>query len=315
MPVFNIHHVTKYEYDRHVKESVNEIRIYPFASHEQEVLYHELNITDQPDVLLINDYWGNQAGMFNLMSPHKLIVIESKLIIRTLGKPEPLNNNMAAFDELKKDISNNLSLLELSLVREIELRKQMDSLVREIYKPGYSVIEAVEKCSQYIFNNFQYIKGITNIETTVAEILEHRSGVCQDFAHVMLEILRCLQIPGRYVSGYICPNTNGMRGEGATHAWVEAWIPGIGWSGIDPTNNVWVTNHHVKLAVGRNFNDCSPIKGTFKGPARQSLSVFVSVGYEDGHTFEDVTNVKLETQEGISDLPEELETFAGQQQQ
>jgi transglutaminase-like putative cysteine protease len=315
MPVFNIHHVTKYEYDRLVKESVNEIRIYPFAGNEQEVLYHELNITDQPDVLLINDYWGNQAGMFNLMSPHKLMVIESKLTIRTLGKPEPLNNTVAGFDELKNEISSNLSLLELSLIREIELRKQMNSLVKEIYKPGHSVMDAVEKCSHYIFDNFQYIKGITTIETTVAEILAHRSGVCQDFAHVMLEILRSLQIPGRYVSGYICPNKNGMRGEGATHAWVEAWIPGAGWMGIDPTNNAWVTNHHVKLAVGRNFNDCSPVKGTFKGLARQSLSVFVSVGYEDGGTFEDITSVKLETQEGISDLPDELETFAGQQQQ
>jgi transglutaminase-like putative cysteine protease len=315
MPVFNIHHVTKYEYDRPVKESVNEIRIYPFASHEQEVLHHDLNITGRPDILFIQDYWGNRAGMFNLMPSHKLMVIESKLIVRTLGKPEPLKNISAGFDELKNEVSNNLSLLELSFIREIELREQMTALIKEIYEPGNSVMEAVEKCSHYIFNNFQYIKGITTIETTVAEILEHRSGVCQDFAHVMLEILRSLQIPSRYVSGYICPNKNGMRGEGATHAWVEAWIPGSGWAGIDPTNNVWVTNHHVKLAVGRNFNDCSPVKGTFKGLARQSLSVFVSVGYEDGGIFEDLTSVKLQIQDNITDLPDLLETFAGQQQQ
>ncbi len=128
-------------------------------------------------------------------------------------------------------------------------------------------------------------------------------------------MLRSLGIPSRYVSGYICPNKNGMRGEGATHAWVEAWVPGIGWIGNDPTNNAWVTNHHVKLAVGRNFNDCSPIKGTFKGPARQSLSVYVSVGYEDGHTFEEVNKVKLESMPGSDDLPEYMESFAGQQQQ
>ncbi len=177
----------------------------------------------------------------------------------------------------------------------------ISKMVNEIYQPGMSVLKAVEKCSDYIYKNFQYIKGITTIETTVEEILEHRSGVCQDFAHVMLEILRSLHIPSRYVSGYICPNKNGMRGEGATHAWVEAWIPGSGWAGIDPTNNVWVTNSHVKLAVGRNFNDCSPVKGTFKGPARQSLSVYVSVSYEDGNTFEEINNVKLEEQKGISD--------------
>ncbi|RYZ28125.1 MAG: transglutaminase family protein, partial [Sphingobacteriales bacterium] len=161
---------------------------------------------------------------------------------------------------------------------------------------------------------FKYIKGITNIETTVQEILELRSGVCQDFAHVMLEILRSLGIPSRYVSGYICPNKNGMRGEGATHAWIEAWIPGNGWTGIDPTNNVWVTNHHVRLAVGRNFNDCSPIKGTFKGPARQSLSVYVSVGYEDGQTFEEMNPVRMDRPANGEEVPDAA-VFQGQQQQ
>jgi transglutaminase-like putative cysteine protease len=315
MPVFNIHHVTKYEYDRAVKESVNEIRIYPFAGSEQEVLYHDLNITGRPDVLTIHDYWGNRAGMFNLMPSHKLLVIESKLIVRTLGKPEPVHKIIAGFEELKSQVVDTISLLELSLTREVGIREEIYTLSKEIYEPGEPVMEVVEKCSHYIFNNFQYIKGITNIETTVAEILQHRSGVCQDFAHVMLEILRSLQIPCRYISGYICPNKNGMRGEGATHAWVEAWIPGPGWTGIDPTNNVWVTNHHVKLAVGRNFNDCSPIKGTFKGPARQSLSVSVSIGYEDGQTFEDINSVKLEIQEGLADIPDVSESFAGQQQQ
>ena len=154
----------------------------------------------------------------------------------------------------------------------------------------------VERCAEYIYKYFNYRKGITNIETTVDEILAHRGGVCQDFAHLMLQVLATLKIPSRYVSGYICPNKNGMRGEGATHAWVEAYIPGYGWAGIDPTNNVWVTNNHIKLAVGRHFNDCTPVKGTFKGPARQKLSVYVSIGYEDGHVFEEVNNVQMETQ-------------------
>jgi transglutaminase-like putative cysteine protease len=315
MPVFNIHHVTKYEYDRPVKESVNEIRIYPFVSHEQETLYHELNITENPYVLTITDYWGNRAGMFNLMTPHKLLVIESKMIVRTLGQQEPVHNMIAGFDALKAEVSNNLLLLELARFEEIALRESINELIKGIYTPGAPVAGVVQKCSGYIFENFNYIKGITSTETTVAEILEHHSGVCQDFAHVMLEMLRNLQIPCRYVSGYICPNKNGMRGEGATHAWVEAWIPATGWTGIDPTNNIWVTNHHVKLAVGRNFNDCSPIKGSFKGPAHQSLSVFVSIGYEDGQTFEEVTSVKLEEQPGIPEIVDVLETFAGQQQQ
>src|ERR1700741_910600 len=93
MPVFNIHHITKYEYDRPVKESVNEIKIYPFIESAQEILYHQLNITNQPDVFMIKDYWGNRSGMFNLMTPHKELVIESKVIVRTLGQPFSSENN------------------------------------------------------------------------------------------------------------------------------------------------------------------------------------------------------------------------------
>ncbi|RYY60829.1 MAG: transglutaminase family protein [Chitinophagaceae bacterium] len=170
-------------------------------------------------------------------------------------------------------------------------------------------------CAEFVYKNFQYIKGITTIETTVREILEIRSGVCQDFAHLMLELLRNLDIPCRYVSGYICPNKNGMRGEGATHAWVEAWIPNSGWAGIDPTNNVWVTDTHVKLAVGRNFTDCTPVKGTFKGLARQSLSVYVSVGYEDGQTFEEMNKVKVGDLHSPEDIPEYIDHEEQQQQQ
>jgi transglutaminase-like putative cysteine protease len=151
----------------------------------------------------------------------------------------------------------------------------------------------IQRCSEYIYQNFTYKKGITNIETTVAEILEHKSGVCQDFAHVLLEMLRAAGIPARYVSGYICPDKSGMRGAGATHAWVEAFLPGNGWIGIDPTNNVWVRDLHVALAVGRHFGDCSPVKGVFKGPANQRLSVYVSVGFEDGATFEDRNQVQM----------------------
>lgn len=106
-----------------------------------------------------------------------------------------------------------------------------------------------------------------------------------------------------------------MRGEGATHAWIEAFIPHYGWVGIDPTNNVWATNNHVKLAVGRDFNDCTPAKGTFKGPARQSLSVYVSVGYEDGQVFEEITAVQLQKQPGSEGAELIIDNFAEQQQQ
>ena len=122
-----------------------------------------------------------------------------------------------------------------------------------------------------------------------------------------------MKIPSRYVSGYICPNKNGMRGEGATHAWVEFHLPEYGWVGIDPTNNAWVEGQHIKLAVGRDFADCTPVKGTFKGPAYQSLSVFVSIGYEDGKIFEEITDVQLEKTPNAN-KENIIDNFAAQQQ-
>lgn len=315
MSVFTIHHITKYEYDRPVKESVNEIKIFPYASEDQEVLQHDVIITDQPDILIYDDYWGNKTGSFNLLSPHKMMVIESKLKVRTSKNPIPVFSIPSYISDLNNVIYKDLHLLELARTSEIKSSEILQQNIEKFSSSSKTVAEIVKDCCNFIFTEFTYIKGITNIETTVDEIVEHKSGVCQDFAHVMLELLRIIGIPSRYVSGYICPNKNGMRGEGATHAWVEAYIPHYGWIGTDPTNNVWATNNHVKLAVGRDFKDCTPAKGTFKGPARQSLSVYVSVGYEDGQVFEEVTDVQLQKQAGSEGAELIIDNFAGQQQQ
>lgn len=315
MPIFKIHHITKYEYDRPVKESMNHIMIYPFQSADQEILQHELLITGKPEVYTYHDYWGNKTGTFNLLGSHRELVIESKLLIRTLSPQQLPMPNDAFLKDVASIAYNDLHLLELERTSKIKAIELMQQYVSALSYPGKDIRSILEDTCQFIFTTFTYIKGITTIESTVDDILEKKAGVCQDFAHVMLEILRMIGIPSRYVSGYICPNKNGMRGEGATHAWVEAYIPGSGWTGIDPTNNVWATNHHVKLAVGRDFTDCTPVKGTFKGPARQSLSVYVSVGYEDGDSFEELTNVQLEKQSADELAEIIIDTFAGQQQQ
>ncbi len=315
MSVFTIHHITRYDYDRPVKESVNEIKIFPFVVPEQEVLQQELIITGQPEVLTFTDYWGNKTGCFNLLQPHKEMVIESKLTVRTAIAPEPSIALPSYVKDLELAIGNDLHLLELVRTSPSSSEALMQSYIASFYSPEKTIDQIVKDCCAFIFTDFTYIKGITTIETTVDEIVAQKAGVCQDFAHVMLELLRMIGIPSRYVSGYICPNKNGMRGEGATHAWVEAFIPNHGWIGIDPTNNVWATNNHVKLAVGRDFSDCTPAKGTFKGPARQSLSVYVSVGYEDGHVFEEINAVKMQKQSASEEAELIIDNFAGQQQQ
>ena len=315
MSIFKIHHITKYQYDRPVKESMNEIKIFPYPCDEQEMLHHELTITGNPELQRYTDYWGNTTAVFSLLYPHKELVIESKLTLRTLASSQLKINFHSGFEQLKNETDESLQLIELAAIENIKSQDEIEKIAQSIFDPQKSIASTVEQCCEYIFKYFKYIKGITTIETTVDEILQHHSGVCQDFAHLLLQILRTLKIPSRYVSGYICPNKNGMRGEGATHAWVEAWIPQYGWAGIDPTNNVWVTNNHVKLAVGRHFSDCSPIKGAFKGPAKEELSVYVSVGYEDGQIFEEINNVKIEMLPPSTNEEIYSENFAGQQQQ
>jgi transglutaminase-like putative cysteine protease len=316
MAVYRIHHITRYRYDRPVKESINQLLVYPVADATQEVLEHHISITNEPEVFTFTDYWGNKTGSFSLLDAHKELVIDNKLVVRTLPVEMPQNINSDWKPLLKQEIDGQIHLLEFTQPDDIKHQDKINTILSEIHPEKEDLILLVEKCNEYIFLNFSYIKGITDIETTVDEILEHRSGVCQDFAHVLLQLLRTQGIPCRYVSGYICPNRNGLRGEGATHAWVEVFIPGQGWRGIDPTNNIWVNETHIKLAVGRNFKDCTPVKGTYKGPAIEVLTVYVSVGYEDGHVFEDMNDVQLQTQlSGEKVVPlSELEHQQQQQQ-
>lgn len=267
------------------------------------MLLYELNITGNPLVHQFPDYYGNLTGTFSLLLPHQELSIDARMVVRTLAAHRV--QSKARIDELTTVLDNNLHLLEMASPDAIELQDFISSIILALNVDNQPVADIVQRASAYVFEHFKYIKGITHVETTIDEILNQQAGVCQDFAHVLLQILRTMRIPSRYVSGYICPNKNGMRGEGATHAWIEAFIPGHGWAGIDPTNNVWVYDTHVKLAVGRHFNDCSPVKGNFRGTAGQRLSVFVSVGYEDGQTYEDLNNVKtgIEPETPISSVP------------
>jgi len=295
MPVYKIHHITKYKYDRPVRESANQIKIYSYNKIGQEILSHELVITDEPNINKFNDYWNNTVGYFTVSKPHQELVIDSRLIAKTffyeIDETLSTKNDWQIFES---EISKDIILLDLVQTEKIKSQDKIQLYLNDIDAYNLSPLEAAKKCNQFIFENFRYVKGITTVETTVDEILEFRSGVCQDFAHVLLQMLRTIGIPSRYVSGYICPNKNGMRGEGATHAWVDAFIPNIGWIGLDPTNNCYANEHHIQLAVGRDFSDCTSVKGTFKGPANHELMVYVSVGYEDGTIFEDENEVQMQ---------------------
>ena len=185
MPVFKIYHTTTYEYDRLVKESVNEIKIYPYQCNEQEVLQHDIVITGNPEIQTFYDYWGNKTGVFNLLPSHRELSIGSKLLVRTTAPSQSQINFNSGFNELKKEVSSDLKMVELTTSEKIRSQQDINTIVQNISVDHASVAATVQNCCNYIFTEFKYIKGITNVETTIDEILEHRSGVCQDFVHLM----------------------------------------------------------------------------------------------------------------------------------
>lgn len=294
MSVFKIVHTTKYQYNWTIKESINEIRLFPHNFENQDVLQFELLISNNPQVEISKDYYGNRVGNFNILEAHDETIIESRFIVRVNHSRKIPEIEDTTVHDLESEKEKSIYLQRLCIPETISKKNQINSILNKINLPEKSIITIAKQCNEYVFNNFTYTKGITNIETTVDEILEIKKGVCQDFANVLLQLLRTVGIPSRYVSGYICPNENDFRGEGATHAWVEIYTPKQGWLGLDPTNNIWTMDNHVKLSVGRNFYDCSPVKGTYKGFAKQKLSICVSIGYEDGRQFEEINDVELQ---------------------
>ena len=287
MPRFKIHHVTKYNYHVPVRDSANQVILFPIKDDYQEVLKQNLVITSNPPVEIYNDYYGNEVGLFMHAEPHTELVIDSKIeVVTHLREPaQDVINREEQWEHLI-GLKNELPFIDFFKVVRFPSDGEMREMVEQ-YDHKLSPLEVCKQLTDFVYRNFKYIKGITTVETTIEEVWVLKAGVCQDFAHILIVMLRMLGVPARYVSGYICPNKNGMRGEGATHAWVEVYIPFYGWLGLDPTNNCIVSDLHVRLAVGRNFSDCSPVRGSYKGTSQHVLHVGVSVSYEDGHRHED----------------------------
>jgi transglutaminase-like putative cysteine protease len=321
MPRFKIHHVTKYSYAVPVRDSANQIMLYPVKDHFQDMLKQELNITGNPPIDIYTDYYGNEVGSFMHAEPHAELRIDSKIEVFTRSKLLPQDSHP------KQDQWDQLRTLRTTVPYIDFLKQERFAAVAEVRKIAEDVnsklmtpLQAAVKLTSYVYENFKYIQGVTSVESTVDEVWILKAGVCQDFAQILLVMLRIIDIPARYVSGYVCPNRNGMRGEGATHAWVEAYIPFYGWLGLDPTNNVVANDLHVRLAVGRSFTDCSPVKGTYKGTFNHTLEVGVSVSYEDGHILEDTATVLkphpvIKTDDNSNSYRRYMEMIQQQQQQ
>jgi transglutaminase-like putative cysteine protease len=295
MSKFKIQHITTYRYEDAARDSANQIMLYPIRDNFQDVQLHTIQVTGSPLIHVHTDYFGNQVGTFTYAHPHHELVIDSRLMVLTRPRLLP-EDNAPASDQWKEleQLKWKIEFIDFLRLENFSALPEIATLIDDERSKNCTPLQSAKYFNEYIYNNFEYQKGITTVETTVDEIWKLRSGVCQDFAHMLLVMLRLLNIPARYVSGYICPNKNGMRGEGATHAWVEAYIPFYGWLGLDPTNNCIVNETHVRLAVGKSFLDCSPVKVTYRGTSGHTLDVIVTVAYEDGDTVSAETSIKPE---------------------
>jgi transglutaminase-like putative cysteine protease len=278
MSDYRIKHITRYTYTSPVIDSANQVILFPIDDEQQEIKKHELTISFQPVVEIFTDYFGNQVGIFSVIKPHTGLTIQSEIEVITHEVPLPADEQPPS-----KQWDNLISVKEQNPYMDFLTQKNFDAFgevsdtVQSMLNGSITPFTVAQTISAFIYDRFEYKKGITSVETNVDEIWALKAGVCQDFAHVMLVMLRMIGIPARYVSGYICPKNHELRGEGATHAWVEAYIPFHGWIGLDPTNNCIVSDRHVRLAIGRSFSDCTPVKGTYKGSSEHKLEVSVSI--------------------------------------
>lgn len=288
MPRFSIRHITRYSYEQPVRDSANQVMLFPLKDEYQDTTRQELSISGDPQVEIYKDYYGNTTGSFTYAEPHRQLAIDSK--IEVLVKERLLPSDTAPKEEQWLHLQQvkftypYIDFIKQEIFSGVEEMRLLQVITQS---KNFTVLQAALQLNEYVFKNFTYDKAVTDVETTIEEVWKLKAGVCQDFAHVLLVMLRMIAIPARYVSGYVCPNKTGLRGEGATHAWVEAYIPFYGWLGLDPTNNCMVNDLHVRLATGRSFSDVSPVKGTYKGTSQHTLEVGVTVSYEDGSVSEE----------------------------
>ncbi|MCL5128665.1 MULTISPECIES: transglutaminase family protein [unclassified Algibacter] len=278
MATFFIKHITKYNYSAPVIDGATLTRLHPINDNFQKVLSHLISITNNPFIETFTDFYNNRVGTFMLIEPHDELSVISEIEVVTSPKliPDDSVDKTAQWEELKR-IKNTIEFIDFTKYKPFSGSKEVSDVILDLMLKTKSPFQAVLALCEYVHTNFDYKPGVTNVKTPLDEAWKLKEGVCQDFTNVMLQMVKMLGIPARYVSGYICPNEEMTRGEGATHAWIEAYIPFYGWLGIDPTNHAIANENHVRLAIGRNYSDCAPVKGVFKGNVESEMSVKVTV--------------------------------------
>ncbi|HET7657505.1 MAG TPA: transglutaminase family protein [Bacillales bacterium] len=266
-----------FTYEEPVKRNINQFRLKPFDDDHQRCLSFEKKIIPATSCHAYEDYWGNHVEIFYLWDPHDSLIIETTSVVEVYRKGKP-DEIAFSFEDLERKGFNQSHAEFLAQTDYTRVNKEkMAEATEDLWVRSSDPFDFVGLLNGYLYENFKYIPGSTTVETTAEEVLEKMEGVCQDYTHLMLGLCRYRGIPSRYVSGYIYSGENSaIRGDAATHAWVEVAFPEIGWIGFDPTNNMLADDQHIKLAVGRDYKDIVPVKGVYIGGSQQ-LDVKVRV--------------------------------------
>jgi transglutaminase-like putative cysteine protease len=270
--LLRIDHETRLTYSAAVTESVIEVRTAPPSQDDQTVLGYKLRVTPPAPVTRYRDGFGNTVELFNLLAPHKEVVIRAAACVRVHRGPAA---DAPAAVPWTPDLGRHVDALEwLRPSPQVDFAPAVREFAAAVPMDGCATVrDAAEAVMNAVRGRLVYEKQVTEAHTRTSETLELGRGVCQDFAHLYLAAARLRGLPARYVSGYIH-----QPGEIATHAWVQVWAgPEVGWANLDPTHGMWVGADHVVTAVGRCFSDVPPNRGVWKGDAAESIAVTVNV--------------------------------------
>ena len=285
---YRVKHTTEFVYEARVGLCYNEARLLPRPLPQQKVLSAVLKIDPLPfDYYERYDYFGNRAVYFSIQQPHDQMLVTAVSEVETarakkLAAGEDLPWEMVR-DRLRNDRAEEVIYASQFVLDSptVSVNDQLLDYAQPSFVPGRPLIDAVNGLMQRIYREFKYDPEFSTIATPLKDVIEHRSGVCQDFAHLGIGCLRALGLAARYVSGYIetvpPPGKERLIGADASHAWFSTYLPGAGWVDFDPTNNQQPGDRHITVAWGRDFVDVTPLKGVAFGSGEHELKVSVDV--------------------------------------
>jgi transglutaminase-like putative cysteine protease len=278
----DIRYVTRFDYGSSVVESQNELRACPASDHSQQVVHYRVTTEPASRVSAYVDYWGTRVDTFGITAPHDRLQVMAAATVETTERPAPEHD--VPLTQLEDRVWRDEHLEFLQRSPHVVWGDAAVAMARSVAShagAGADVRTLIEAVDDAV-GTLQYRQGRTVIGAQVEDVLRAGEGVCQDFAHLAIALLRVLGVPARYVSGYfftVDDRTGAVADtedvEVETHAWVEAAVPGFGWWALDPTNSSTVGERHVTIGRGRDYDDVAPLRGVFNGGRDHALSVNV----------------------------------------